>query len=418
MKKTAVLSLAFLLAAGSAGVSSAASNPFSDVPAGHWAYDALSQLAADGVIEGYGDGTFRGDREITRYEMAQMVAKAMAKNPTGADKAMLDRLAAEFSEELNNLGVRVSNLEKHADMVRWTGELRYIYKSDRRENQKKNNLNRAELRLFPTAEVNDHWSIKSRLTARVNMKESSSTNLALTYAYAEGAYEKFKVALGKMPLYSTNDDGLVADNFFSGAQLSFGSKVQAILEAGRWDMTAGNGVGADFTTDKAANYQGIQVNYSDKKFFGGLGYRHFGSEGFRDATNYSRNNNEDAAGIFSVGASYRFDRNANLSAAYARNNKADEYASSYSVKFGYKGAQKGNAGTWGAHAAYRYVSRNVSLAPTYESMFSENHRKGWELGVQYVPFKNILADAVYFQGKKLDTDLDSKTLYGRVRWYF
>ena len=42
----------------------AAANPFSDVPRDHWAYDAVTQLAADGVVEGYGDGTFRGDRNI------------------------------------------------------------------------------------------------------------------------------------------------------------------------------------------------------------------------------------------------------------------------------------------------------------------------------------------------------------------
>ena len=60
-------------------LASAAANPFSDVPADHWAYDAVAQLANDGVIEGYGDGTYRGQNEITRYEMAQMVAKAMAK---------------------------------------------------------------------------------------------------------------------------------------------------------------------------------------------------------------------------------------------------------------------------------------------------------------------------------------------------
>ena len=418
MKKTAVLSLALLFAAGGEGVSSAASNPFADVPADHWAYDAIAQLAEDGVIEGYGDDTFRGDRSITRYEMAQMVARAMAKNPTGVDKARLDQLAAEFSEELNNLGVRVSNLERNADMVKWTGELRYIYKSDRRENQKKNNLNRAELRLFPTAEVNDHWKVKSRMTARINMKDDSSGDLDLTYIYAEGAYDKFKVALGKMPLYSTNDDGLVADDFFSGAQLSFGSKVQAVLEAGRWNIVRGNGAGAAFTRDTTANYQGIQLNYSNSKFFGGLGYRRFTSEGFRDVADYSRKDNEDSANIFSVGASYRFDRNFNLSGAYAKNTKADKYASGYSVKLSCKGARRGSAGTWGAHAAYRYVSRNVSLAPTYESMFSENHRKGWEIGLQYVPVKNIMADIIYFQGKELDTDLDSKTLYGRVRWYF
>ena len=100
----------------------AASNPFTDVPQGHWAYDAVAQLAADGVIEGYGDSTFQGDKNITRYEMAQMVAKAMAKKDvSAADKAAIDKLAAEFADELNNLGVRVANLEKNSDNVKWSG---------------------------------------------------------------------------------------------------------------------------------------------------------------------------------------------------------------------------------------------------------------------------------------------------------
>ena len=396
----------------------AAANPFSDVPAGHWAYEAVTQLAADGIIEGYGDSSFRGDRQITRYEMAQMVAKAMAKNPTGADKALLDKLAAEFSDELNNLGVRVSNLEKHADLVKWTGELRYIYKSDHRENQRKSDLNRLELRLFPTAEVNDHWNIKARLTARVNLKDDSSTDTALTYAYAEGKYKNFQVNLGKMSNYSTNDDGLVTDDFFSGVQLTFGSKLQAVLEAGRWDMTRGNGAGSEFAGDSAADYQGIQLNYSQDKWFAGLGYRHFQSDGFKRVSGYNRNDNEDNANVFSLGASYRFDRNFGLAGAFAKNTSADNWTTSHSIKLSYKGAKKTAAGTWGAYAAYRHVSKCVSFAPTYESMFSQNHRKGFEVGLQYAPVQNILADVLYFHGKKLDTDLDSKTLYGRVRFYF
>ena len=56
-----------------------AENPFSDVPAGHWAYESIAKLSAAGVIEGYGDDTFRGSRLMTRYEMAQIVAKALSK---------------------------------------------------------------------------------------------------------------------------------------------------------------------------------------------------------------------------------------------------------------------------------------------------------------------------------------------------
>ena len=111
-----------------------AANPFSDVPAGHWAYDSINKLAAAGVIEGYGDSTFGGDKLMTRYEMAQIVAKAMAKG------ANVDKLAAEFAEELDNLGVRVAALEKKADNVKITGEIRAHYE-DYKDTANKDNSN-------------------------------------------------------------------------------------------------------------------------------------------------------------------------------------------------------------------------------------------------------------------------------------
>ena len=110
MRKAFLSICAAALLVGATFTAFAATNPFEDVPADHWAYDAIAQLAADGVIEGYGDGTYRGDQEITRFEMAQMVARAMAKG--GGNKAIIDKLAAEFADELNQLGVRVAALEK------------------------------------------------------------------------------------------------------------------------------------------------------------------------------------------------------------------------------------------------------------------------------------------------------------------
>lgn len=75
MKKNFVARLAFaLLLSVNATVFSAA-NPFSDVPADHWAYNAVTTLAVNGINEGYGDATFRGDRNITRYEVATMLAR-------------------------------------------------------------------------------------------------------------------------------------------------------------------------------------------------------------------------------------------------------------------------------------------------------------------------------------------------------
>ena len=125
MKKSLVLAMAMALGVTA---SAYAANPFSDVPAGHWAYDSISKLAAAGVIEGYGDDTFRGDRLMTRYEMAQIVAKAMAKG------ANVDKLAAEFADELDALGVRVAALEKKSDNVKITGQVRWSYESHKMSN--------------------------------------------------------------------------------------------------------------------------------------------------------------------------------------------------------------------------------------------------------------------------------------------
>ena len=62
MKKSLVLAAVIALGVTA---SAYAANPFSDVPQGHWAYDAVSKLAAEGVVDGYPDGTYGGDRLIS-----------------------------------------------------------------------------------------------------------------------------------------------------------------------------------------------------------------------------------------------------------------------------------------------------------------------------------------------------------------
>src|SRR5271163_1547945 len=87
------LALAVLCATNQAALAT----PFSDVPANHWAYEYIQSLAADGIIDGYPDGKFKGDRPLTRYEMAVVVARVIAKlqenqGPAGASKEDLDKL--------------------------------------------------------------------------------------------------------------------------------------------------------------------------------------------------------------------------------------------------------------------------------------------------------------------------------------
>ena len=153
MKKSLVLAMAMALGVTA---SAYAANPFSDVPAGHWAYDSIAKLAAAGVIDGYGDTTFKGDRLMTRYEMAQIVAKAMAKG------ANVDKLAAEFADELDALGVRVAALEKKSDNTKIAGQIRYHYASIK-ENGVKKSESKLRTRLVFTGKVNNDWSYVTRL---------------------------------------------------------------------------------------------------------------------------------------------------------------------------------------------------------------------------------------------------------------
>ena len=442
MKKTLVSALSAALVVGAASTTFAAANPFSDVPRDHWAYDAVTQLAADGVVEGYGDGTYRGDRSITRYEMAQMVAKAMAKeNMPVSDRALVDRLAAEFADELNNLGVRVANLEKHADMVKWEGVLEYTYTSSRFENsardmksgknRKKVNADNLLFRLEPTAEVNDHWSVHARLEAETKMnkdaawdvnedKASSDDRVSLKRAWAEGDYTNFNVKFGKLEMLSAEayakPGAIVLDREFSGAEVSFGKDLQVKLQAGRMDG------GDELGNDPAANYQGAELQYNGR-FTAGVGYYRLNSEGFASMLKDRKHTMQ----IWGLNAAYRFDKNSFLSAAYAHSKDfrmvmADSMPNkSYQVTYEYKGAEPDDKGSWGAYVSYRQLA-GASVAPTGDGAMEGT--RGIEIGTEYTLMPNVVLSAKYFRGKDLYAKVlginqdKASRLFGRVEFFF
>ena len=331
MKKTVAAALAAAFVVGVSGTTFAAANPFSDVPAGHWAYNSVAKLAAEGVIEGYGDGTYRGDRNITRYEMAQMVAKAMAKNPQGASKADLDRLAAEFRDELDALGVRVSELEKYSDKVVWTGKLEYTYEQTKTDpahtgRKEKNTSNGYVFRFEPKAYVNDHWTVNARLDAEGDMKKDTTTNFELKRAWAEGDYDKFNVKVGRFEFCPEGEFGLLWDTEISGGSLTVGSKWQFNALGGRVkdDGIAGGGWGENGSEDDPATVVGVRVDYNmdaNKGFFGGAGwygvkdndlawsqnryYKKILNESIDAEDSYARKN-YNKANIWTVNLGYRF----------------------------------------------------------------------------------------------------------------
>lgn len=139
-KKTLVSAVLAATIMGTASVTMAAENMFSDVPLDHWAYDAVNKLAEDGIIDGYGDTNFGGDKPITRYEMAQLVEKAMQnqENARAVDKAAIEKLQKEFDSELKG---EVQSLRKDVDDLKsrmgWYGDARIRYFANKE--QKGNN---------------------------------------------------------------------------------------------------------------------------------------------------------------------------------------------------------------------------------------------------------------------------------------
>lgn len=207
MKKKIAAALAVTFALG---VTSAfAANPFVDVPAKHWAYDAVSKLAQAGIVDGYGDGTFRGDKNITRYEMAQIVAKALAKEDkaNAEQKALLNKLSAEFSSELDNLGVRVSKLEKNASKVKITGETRVDYNWLDGDSTKNDAISGANAfsyrqRIHLNADITDKISYTARLQAADKFGTTTGSNAAFTrnYITVKNTFGIDSIMIGRQPL--------------------------------------------------------------------------------------------------------------------------------------------------------------------------------------------------------------------------
>ena len=448
MKKTLVSALTTALVVGAASTTFAAANPFSDVPADHWAYDAVSQLAADGVIEGYGDTTFRGNQNITRYEMAQMIAKAMAKSDvSAADKALIDKLAAEFSDELGNLGVRVSNLERNADMVKWNGLVEYTYTSTRHDagttdKERKLNDNDLTFRLEPKAEVNKNWDVHARLDADIKLDSDKGDDgtVDLKRVWAEGHYDNFNVKLGKLPnainLISTTDDP------YSGAAVTFGNDLKVTLEGGRIDASSQFGdMGRNIkgqsdskvfdSSDDTVSFQAINLGYAKNKFYGNMGYEHMDgatlnyenknkdyNDSILSAKPYTNDKDKEyKANIWFVNAGYRFDHNSFFKAEYAQNTEADNYDDAYSFEYDYKGAQQQNKGSWGMYLAYRNLGQYAAPWSTYGDGV-DGGQKGIEVGTGYTLFKNVQLFAKYFNGKDIAADKDAQKLFGRVDVFF
>ena len=238
MKK--ILALA-AVAALTAGVSAYAANPFSDVTPNDWAYQAVEDLSEQGVVEGYPDGTFKGERNITRYEMAQIIARMLAKEDqlNAEQRATLDKLAGEYADELANLGVRVSNLEKKVGNIYWSGDARMRYQDKATGDDSWN----GRMRINVKGQVNDSTYVQGRLNATMDFKESEDdSDVQFDQLFANHDFGKAAtVRLGRIPVAFGDQGGwLYGDSYgVDGAEAAFhlGEKVDVTAGYGRFNTS-------------------------------------------------------------------------------------------------------------------------------------------------------------------------------------
>ena len=417
----------------------ASGNPFADVQKEHWSYEAIETLYEDGVIEGYGDNTFRGDQSISRYEMARLVAKAIAKENenekdiSAKSKTMIDRLSAEYAEELELLGVRVDNLEKHADKVKWEGSLRYTYSHEKSKGLGKSfSRNYMNLILKPSMEVNQNWNVHARLDGNTNLKtdrgygefwNDGNDFVKLKQAYAEGKYGNFNIKMGKIPFHEGSRVILdTRDDSYSGASTSYKSgRVDLNLGAGRW---GGDNAGYirfhNVGFKDTANYQYADVSYRTENDKGkvGVGFHHLNSDEFKKI-NFHKNKPTDEANIWLLNGEYKFNKDISVQGSFAKNISVDDNNKSMHIEIVYRGANSIEKGSYGAYVAYRYLGYGTTFASSFDAV-KENQR-GFEIGGSYSPFNNVIAVISYFRGNDISSDKkDSRVdnFFGRIYFYF
>lgn len=418
MKKT--LLLAMTIAMGITA-SAYAANPFSDVPAGHWAYDAVNKLAAEGVVEGYPDGTYGGDRLMTRYEMAQIVAKAMANG------ANVDKLAAEFAGELDSLGVRVANLEKKADNVRITGQIRYEYgdrSGDLGGKLGKVVKHRLRSRIFVNGNINEDWTYTGRFQNDQNLYNSSGDDtLKLNQAYVTGKLGGVKVIAGKGDHYLAN--GFLYDDTAEFIRATYGKDIQ---------VSAYYGIPTDYGFDKM---WGGEVSGKIGKLSLSAGYDEFQDanktidsvSGWSSAgTAYNPTAEGEDNSVWNVSAKYDFG-DFQLAATYLKSDLDEsEYVASgadddgYVIGLNYKGANKSKPGTWGLFANYYDQGVGTSVAHTMYpgdwGYYMDEGFKGYMVGGGVTLAKNMVYQLHYYDLEGKESGLDDQVLWSRLQIMF
>ncbi|MFV0617708.1 S-layer homology domain-containing protein [Megasphaera sp. WILCCON 0056] len=301
MKTKVLAALAATMAVGA--TCAFAANPFVDVPSDSWAYKSVVELADAGIIQGVDGSYFQGERNITRYEAAEMVAKAMAHMDKASveQRALINKLADEYADELNNLGVRVSALENRVGNVKLTGDarIRYIHQSegDKITNDKINNVygtkNKDEKVVNKATKNDNSWSYRFRVRANAQVNDRTK----VTYGISSDNHNFASNAQA-----SDEDTDIYTD--LANVDYNFGGN--------NWDLLVGRytyKIGGDRTYGFlfGDTFDGAQLKYQNDKFAATAGYGKFKAgdiAGYTVTVKDNNGNDKDVAYMDGVKTGY------------------------------------------------------------------------------------------------------------------
>ena len=375
--------LAVLAATAVLGVTSAfAANPFADVTPQDWAYQAVAQLAAQGVVNGYPDGTFQGQHNITRFEMAQMVAKAMARQErTDAEQnAIINRLANEFSTELNNLGVRVSTLENKVGNFAFTGDARLRYQNRKVENKDKSETYKSKFdyraRVQFDATVNDNTKVVVRLATEKEFGQNdkdNTTKASVDHVYVQHNFGKYVTATaGRQDLVIGN--GLVYDDYFEGAVGTVGKdKLNASVAYGY--LMGGENEGLERNENVQTTV--YQLNYMPTEKVTVKGF-------------YADLHQKDANSIYGTSLDVKLGKKVWVGGEYVKQETKGAAGEAWTAGVGYGAADIEKAGTWGTKVQYFDLKQAAPVVSNTWNLNDQNRNyRGYLATVDYTVAKNV-----------------------------
>ena len=388
MKK--ILAIA-AVAALTAGVSAYAANPFSDVSTSDWAYQAVSQLSDQGIVEGYPDGTFRGQRNITRYELAQIIARLMANEDqfNAEQRATIDKLAGEYADELDNLGVRVSNLEAKVGNISWSGDARMKWNEEyKADGSTKDNFD-GRMRINAHAHVNDNTYVEGLLRSDMNFKDTeadSSTYMQRLYVHHDFG-DKVGVNIGKYAEFF-GQTGMFFDSEVKGAEATYTAN-------DAFSLTAGYGRFADWNSDWNSNVK-ENAEYGYAQINGAAGR-------FAYSLDYIKGNDESKVEVYGGGLTIGLTDKFDVFGDYFKNSDAQGDPDAWTAGLGYGHQDDARVGSFRVSVARVDAEKNAVLGGyTYDVSALD----ALTMGASSVKFWNAAADVTVAKNVRLHGEYD------------